>query len=108
MHGFTVYVKEGLPFAQDFSLENSADSSCFGLALLHSASYLFFLCLSSSSSLCMVDSISCNIDEILSINLSAVFVFQEFNVHYKDWVTYSGGTDRSGELCYLKRPYSDG
>ena len=26
MHGLTVYVKEGLPFAQDLSLENSADS----------------------------------------------------------------------------------
>ena len=30
MHGLTVYVKEGLPFAQDLSLENSADSYlCF-------------------------------------------------------------------------------
>ena len=26
MHGLTVYVKEGLPFARDPSLENSADS----------------------------------------------------------------------------------
>ena len=23
-----------------------------------------------------------------------------FNVHHNDWLTYSGGTDRSGELCY--------
>ena len=30
MHGFAVYVKEGLPFAQDLSLANSADSYlCF-------------------------------------------------------------------------------
>ena len=30
MHGLTVYVKEGLLFAQDLSLENSADSYlCF-------------------------------------------------------------------------------
>ena len=30
MHGLAVYVKEGLPFAQDVSLENSADSYlCF-------------------------------------------------------------------------------
>ena len=42
MHGLTVYVKEGLPFAQDLSLENSADSYlCFRLALLHSVSYFF-------------------------------------------------------------------
>ena len=42
MHGLTVYIKEGLPFAQDLSLENSADSYlCFWLALLHSVSYFF-------------------------------------------------------------------
>ena len=40
-------------------------------------------------------------DEVLSINPSAnVFVFGDFNVHHKDWLTYSGGTDRPGELCY--------
>ena len=44
MHGLTVYVKEGLPFARDFSLENSADSYLyFKLAVLHSVSYFFFL-----------------------------------------------------------------
>ena len=47
------------------------------------------------------DSISSNIDDVLSINPSAnVFVFGDFNVHHKDWLTYSGGTDRPGELCY--------
>ena len=29
MHGLAVYMKEGLPFAQDLSLENSADSYVF-------------------------------------------------------------------------------
>ena len=103
MHGLAVYVKEGLPFARDLSLENSADSYlCFRLALLHSVSYFFFLYRSPSSALCTVfDSISSNIDEVLSINPSAnVFVFGDFNVHHKDWLTYSGGTDRPGELCY--------
>ena len=43
MHGLTVYVKEGLPFAGALSLENSANSYlCFQLALLHSVSYFFF------------------------------------------------------------------
>ena len=47
------------------------------------------------------DSISSNIDEVLLINPSTnVFVFGDFNAHHKDWVTYFGGTDRSGELCY--------
>ena len=47
------------------------------------------------------DSISSNIDEVLSINPSAnVFAFGDFNVHHEDWFTYSSGTDRPGELCY--------
>ena len=103
MHGLAVYVKEGLPFARDLSLENSADSYlCFRLALLHIVSYIFFLYRSPSSSLCAVfDSISSNIEEVLSINPSAnVFVFGNFNIHHKDWLPYSGGTDRPGELCY--------
>ena len=55
-----------------------------------------------SSALCMVfDSVSSNINEVLSINPSAnVFVFGDFNVHHKDWVNYSGGTDQPGEPCY--------
>ena len=43
MHGLAVDIKEGLPFAQDLSLENSVDFYlCFCLALLHSVSYFFF------------------------------------------------------------------
>ena len=90
IHGLTVYVKEGLLFPWDLSLDNSADSYlCFRLALLHSVSYFFFFYQSPSSALCMVfDSISSNIDEVLSINPSAnVFVFGDFKVHHKDWLT---------------------
>ena len=51
--------------------------------------------------LCTVfHSISSNIDEVLTINPSAVFVFGDFNVHHKDWLTYSGGTDQPGEHSY--------
>ena len=98
MHGLAVYVKEGLPFAPDLSLETSADSYlCFGLVLHH-----FFLNRSPSLAICTVfySSLS-NMDEVLSINPPAnVFVFGEFNVHHKDWLTYSDGTDRPSELCY--------
>ena len=54
------------------------------------------------SALCTVfDSISSNIDEVLSINPSAnFFVFGDFNVHHKDLLAYSGGTDQAGEVCY--------
>ena len=82
MHGLAVYVKEGLPFAWDLSLENSADFYiCFWLALLYSVSYFFFLYWSPSSSLCMVvESISSNIDEALFFNPSAiVFIFGDFH-----------------------------
>ena len=95
MHSLRVYVKEGLPFARDLSLDNSVDSYlCFQLALLHSVSYFFFLYRSPSLSLCTVfDSISSTIDEAHLINPSAnVFVFGDFNIHHKDCLTHSGGT----------------
>ena len=79
MHGLAVYVKDGLPFARDSSLENSADSYlCFRQALLHLVFCFFFLyqSLSPSLSLCTVfDSISSNIDEILSIHTSTICLF---------------------------------
>ena len=47
------------------------------------------------------DSVSSKIDDVLLINQSAnAFVFGDFNIHHKDRLTYSGGTDRSGELSY--------
>ena len=53
------------------------------------------------------DSISPNIDKVLSMNPYAdVFAFADFNTHRKGWLTYSGGTDRPGEFCY--KPFSDG
>ena len=96
MHGVAVYVKEGIPFARNVSLENSANSYlCFRLALFHSVCYFFFLYQSPFFALCTVfDSISSNIDEVLSINPSAnIFVFGDFNVYHKEWLTYSGGID---------------
>ena len=98
--GLAVYVTEELPSASDLSLEHYANSYlCFQLALLHSVSYFFFLYQSPSLSLCTdFDAISSTIDEVFLINPSAVFVFGDFNIHQKDWLTYSGGTDRPGEL----------
>ena len=63
---------------------------------------LFFFYRLPSSSLCKVfDSISSNIDEVFLINPPAnTFLFGEFNVHNKDWLTYSTETDRPGKLCY--------
>ena len=103
MYGLTGYVKEGLPFAWDLSPENSKDSYlCFQLPLLHPVPYFFFLYQSPSFSLCLVfNFISSNIDGDLSVNPPAnVFVFGDFRVHHKDWLTSSGRTGRPGELCH--------
>ena len=103
MHSLSVYVMERLPFAWDLSLENSMNSYLrFQLALLHSVPYVFFLYQLPSASLCTVFySVPSIIDEFLLINPSAnVFVFGDFNVHHKDWLTYSGETTKHGELCY--------
>ena len=102
MHGLAVYVKEGLPLVQDLSPEISEDSYLFLTGCTSLRSYFFSLYRSASSSLCTdFDSILSKIDEVVSINPSVnVFLFGDFNVHHKDWLTYSGGTGRLGELCY--------
>ena len=86
MHGLTVYVKEGLPFAQELSLKNLQILTYVFDWLYFTVSYFFSLYWSPSSSLCTVfDSISSNIDEVLSINPSTnVFVFGHFNAHHKN------------------------
>ena len=92
-------MKEGLPFARDLSLENSVIFTYVfnQLYFTHSALLLF------------PQSITFFIGmrafrftfSILSINPSAnMSPFGDFNVHHKDWLTYSGRTDKPGELCY--------
>ena len=95
MHGLTVYVKEGLPFAWDLSLENCRFLLIFSTDYTSLSVLLLFLLLTTFLSLCMVfDSISSNIDEVLSINQSAnVFFFGDFNEHHKDLLTNSGRTE---------------
>ena len=98
MHGLTVYVKEGLHFVGELSLENCMYSYLSGLQfdwLYFCLSYSPLLYPSPSSSLCMAfDSVSSNLEGLLLIIQSAnVFVFGDFNVHPKDWLTYSGRTD---------------
>ena len=73
----------------------------FHATVLHSVAYFFFLYRSPSLCLCTVfDAISSKVYEVLWINPSAnMFVFEDFNEHHKDWLTYFGGTDRLGKLC---------
>ena len=96
MHGFIVYVKEELPFCTGlisrklyrFLLMFSTSFTSLSALLLFPLSITFFV-------FCTVfHSIISNIDEVLSINTSAnAFAIGDVNVHHKDWLTYSGGTD---------------
>ena len=86
MHGPAVYVKEGLPFAQNLSLENCGFLLHVFDWLYFTASYFFFLYWSpSSTQFTVFDSISFIIDDVLSINPSVnVSVFEDFNVRLKE------------------------
>ena len=65
-----------------------------------SFSVLFFFPLSITFIfMSMFDTVLSNINEVISINISAnVFVFGDFNVCHRDWLTGSGGTDRPGNV----------
>ena len=101
MYGFTVYVKKGrTSFCTGLISRKLCRYLRFRMALPHSLSYFFFL-YRSPSSITFFVSISSNIDEVISINPSAnEFISEDLNVHHQDWLTYSGGTGRPGELCY--------
>ena len=72
----------------------STDFTSFSILLLFPLSITFIV-------MQIFDSISSNTYQVLSINPSAnVFVFEAFNVHLKDWLTYSHETDKTGELRY--------
>ena len=45
------------------------------------------------------DAISSNIDQ----SSHMLIAFGDLNILHKDWLTYSGETDRSGELCYISQ-----
>ena len=86
IRGLAVCVKEELPFAWDLSLENLADSYW----LYFTQCLTFFSSVDHVLQLCAWFFI---LFHLLSINPSAAFVFGDFIVHHKDWLTYSGGTD---------------
>ena len=73
INGLVVYVKEGLPFAMELSLENPTDY------------YLFPTSFTSSSVLLVFP---------VSITVSS------WGLDHKDYLTYSWATDRYSEFCY--------
>ena len=92
-------VKGRVTFAPDLSLENSEDSysffwqTCFFHCLTFF--YLFFIIHPLLLSAVLDGALSIT-DMVLSVNLYAnLFVFGKFNIHHKDWLTYSSRTDKS-------------
>ena len=86
MHVLRVFVKEGLPLAQEMSLETLGESyMCFQLTLLHS----------------ILDAVFTNMDKALSeLPLASVFGFSGFDVHFTEWLKQSHGTDQPGEYSF--------
>lgn len=92
-------VKGRVTFALDLSLEISEDSYSFFLAdLLLSLSYFFYLFFIIHPLLlsAVLDGALSITDMVLSVNFYAnLFVFGKFNIHHKDWLTYSSRIDKS-------------
>ena len=92
MHGLAVYMKEWL--LHEAYLYKTLQ------ILIYVLNWFYIIkCLTSFSSIyhhCLYAvfyAISSKIDEVLLIKPSAnVFVFGDFNVHRRDWLTYFGGT----------------
>ena len=101
MRCLLVCVKEARPFAHNLSLENHLDSNLsFELVSFHWVFQFFFI--DQPPSFCTVfDAFSPNTNQDLWIKPCAnAFVCGDCNVHHKNWLTYSCGTDRPGQLCY--------
>ena len=95
MHGLAVYEKEGLHFRRALSRTLSR----FLLSMFSTSfTSLNVLLLFPQSITFFVNALVFYF--ILDPPSAYVFVFGDFNVHHKDWLTYSGGTDRHSELCY--------
>ena len=96
-----VYVKGRLPFAFDLALK-VFKIWCFSVSLISFSVFFLFGQSFSTSFFPFFESVSSNIDEVLSINSSDnVCASEDFNAHHKDWwVTYSSRTDTLGRVSY--------
>ena len=94
MYGLAVYVKNVLPFVFDFLFLVLGGFLLMFLTGFTSLSALLLFPLLITFLIFMHGFfiVSSKVDEVLLINLSAnVFVFGNFNIQHKDWITYSGG-----------------
>ena len=66
MYGLAIYVKEGIPFAQDLFLKHSDSLVCFQFTLLHLVSSFYS---NGHGPLICADLMPFNIDEVLPTKL---------------------------------------
>ena len=101
MHRLGIYTKLGLPCARDPRYEVSDQPfMCIRVALVHTTAYIFFLYRPSNDNLAVVNNISDKIDQLLTENPSAsIHLCGDFNVHNKDWLTFSNKITREGLEC---------
>lgn len=98
MYALRFYGREHLPLTRRLSFEFPHDCyMCLRLSLLKSISYFVSLnCCPSSRECCVLESISVNIYNAISIQLSAnIFVFGEFYADYPRLVKHPA-TDPAG------------
>ena len=63
--------------------------------------YILQKCSKNNNSFNKISRPTVTMDGVLSINPSVnLFVFGDFSVHHKDWLIYSAGTNKLGELHY--------
>ena len=100
-HGLAVYTKPSLPLVHMSEHEDSRfEFLSFVAHLKKSTLLLFFLYRSPSATCEILDVISDKLDNLLAKYPSAqVAIFGDFNVHNKEWLTFSRTTDTNGQAA---------
>ena len=100
-HGLAVFAKPGLPLVRLTEYEDSNhEFLSFACHLEQTTHLLFFLYRSPSATSDIFDVISDKIDSLLTKYPSAkVSVFGDFNVHNKEWLTFSRTSDSNGKAA---------
>ena len=100
-HGLALFAKPGLPLVRLTEYEDHRfEFLPFVAHFEKSTMLLFFLYRSPSTDSVVLDVVSDKIDSLLAKYPSAqVAVFGDFNVHNKEWLTFSRTTDSNGQAA---------
>ena len=112
VHGLAVYVKGGLPFAQNLSLENSADCYlCFRLALLRSVLLVFPLLITFFIIMELIDLVNSDISNDLIQIINIPTWIPDCNCHSHAFLIYAfllfhGRSQVSGQTSLISTIFS--